>query len=243
MVDSYSWGARAVPGIIVVLPAAVALFTVFPRFSSGVGGICSGTGITLAFLLLVSAMARYFGHRVEPALWARWGGPPTTRFLRWSDRTQTPQWKRLVHRKVFALTGIRLLGPREEPARPKEADALITDACGILTSRLRRDAGADLVAKANMEYGFARNLMGCSGLWWRTSGISTGICLAARMTGIPRATAGAVICALCFAVALFAGFVALPALAKRSADRYAHEFWSVIANKDVPRDGKDAANG
>ena len=230
LINRYFWGARAAPAIIIALPIVVALFTSISGFSSAIGGILAGTAVSAALLLLGGTLARHMGKRIESDLWESWGGPPTTRLLRWADTTRTAEWKRRMHDRVDALVGIQLLSPDDEVERPEDADALIADATGILRSRLRTEQQAGLVTTANIEYGFARNLLGCRGIWLLTSVAGVAICLVANLQGTENSSAGLIMCTLILLVSLATGYVVLPGFTKKVAEQYAGEFWSVVAN-------------
>ena len=97
------------PGIIIILPTVFSIYFAMPEIYSVLRAFLLTLAITSALLFLVGAIVRYKGRKVEPRLFAEWGGTPTTRILRWSDNTHSDQWKEKIHNAIFSLIKIKLL--------------------------------------------------------------------------------------------------------------------------------------
>src|SRR5258708_7351268 len=75
--DTYSRRARLFPGITITLPVSVltvVLITTKPAWWSAVVLVLGASGVSF----LGAQLVRMAGKGKEQALWARWGGAPTT---------------------------------------------------------------------------------------------------------------------------------------------------------------------
>ncbi len=107
---------------------------------------------------LASQLGGDYGKRLEPYLWDKWGGPPTTRFLRHSNNEFNSVTRARVHDKLRAL---RLDVPSRDE---QELDAVAADSCyqSCAHELIRRTRDADrfpLVFKGLVDYGLRRNLL------------------------------------------------------------------------------------
>lgn len=100
------------------------------------------------------------GRQRQPALWGSWGGPPTTRLLRYSDPRIDPITKSRIHAKLRVLcpeAAIPLDGA-EESSDPAGADGAYLAAAEVARVYAREDrATHPNVFRANFRYGFRRN--------------------------------------------------------------------------------------
>ena len=82
--DPYTFKARIQPALLAILPLGILLLVWMPDGSLLTGGLLGiiGTGGGTA---LLAQLGRDQGRRKQPALWMSWGGPPTTRLLRYRD--------------------------------------------------------------------------------------------------------------------------------------------------------------
>ncbi len=241
--DRYVWIARILPGVFVMAPPVIALLFAAPSFEAVFSKMQQWVPVTSAWLLAVGLIARFGGRRIEPSLWRSWGGPPTTRMLRWSDSVHTDQWKQRMHCQIQRLTGMRLLGPEEEKDHPEEADRLINDVCGLLRTQTRDLPSSSLLKKANIEYGLTRNLLGNRWIFMVTSVVAVIISVIdwySRRSG--TALSGLLISIGFLLAAQILGFQVLPQLVRQIADRYAEELWSVVDTVDAT-DRKEQSNG
>src|SRR5690348_12400312 len=93
--DAYSFPARVVPVLVVLLPLLVLLGGAI------VAGTARAIGSTLVLAVLTSVAAqigRDRGKRLEPGLWKSWGGSPTIRRLRYRGNPDEGVVRRLHER-------------------------------------------------------------------------------------------------------------------------------------------------
>lgn len=121
-------------------------------------------GGIIAFVLASGAivlcgLVRGLGKAIEPSLWKKWGGPPTTKLLRWSGSTPRAAQER---RRVLMeqLLSEPLPSEAEEHGDPSAADARYDVAVGVLRDLTRDASRFGLVAEENADYGFRRNCLG-----------------------------------------------------------------------------------
>jgi hypothetical protein len=153
--DSYTRGARLAPAYLVFSPVVVfvvALSLGTSDWWSKLGGALVGCGAPL----IAAEWARSGGRRKQDALWAKWGGPPTTKLLRFSGGGSAVEVGQR-HKDVQHATGIKLPTADEEAADPTTADETYKTAVTSLRARTDKD---NLVLKENTLYGFRRNLWG-----------------------------------------------------------------------------------
>ena len=156
--DQYTLKARIQPAFWTVLPLGILLSMWLPGDSLPAGGllgiISTGGGMTL-----LAQIGRDQGRKKQPALWASWGGSPTTRLLRFRD---SPNKFILSRRraKIENLFGHRLPNEEEEAEDPAGADQQYEAAVSFLLEATRNTSKFPLVFAENINYGFRRNLWG-----------------------------------------------------------------------------------
>ena len=118
LLDRYQIQARIAPTLIVFLPLVLAtlfallgLFGPLPLSLFGFGMIAVAA---LAVLYALSFWVQHLGKEREGELWTGWGGAPTTRVLRWRDRTLAEGKKRRIRDKAQQISGVTLLSEEEE---------------------------------------------------------------------------------------------------------------------------------
>ena len=110
--DSYSLRARWSPVVLVMLPPLLLCFSLIPglpawsKFWPLLG--------TCGLVVLGDQLGRDAGKRLQPSLWASWGGPPTTAGLRHRDASN-PVLLARRHERIAAITG--------RPSRPQPKSA------------------------------------------------------------------------------------------------------------------------
>ncbi|MBN1363547.1 MAG: lipase family protein [Syntrophaceae bacterium] len=151
--NSYERYARVYPAILLVMPLVIACYSITPLIEGPIFTklLANGT-VIIALLVLFSNIVRGFGKKIEPKLWQKWGGPPSTRFLRKDDGKFNSATKEKFYKKVLAETGIDLTNDL--------TDAKIEQAFMLIREVLRRKDKEGLWIKSNQEYGFERNLLG-----------------------------------------------------------------------------------
>jgi hypothetical protein len=146
------------PALLVVAPGIVSVGAWIPSLSwSAVFGVAGALGL----FLWMSQLARDRGKRLEPQLFAKWGGKPTTVMLRYSARQLPEQQKMRYHAFLKrAVHGIKLPSLKEESSNPTKADEAYEAAVAWLLTRTRDKKPFALIFEENMNYGFRRNLLG-----------------------------------------------------------------------------------
>ena len=158
ILDRYTWQARAFPVYLTLSPVILGLAVILPQgLDLPVGGAAAIVFGPLAFL--AGQVGADFGKRLEKPLWKKWGGPPTTRFLRHSNAEFNRVTREQVHTKLRDL-GLNVPSEKDQQADPHAADEY-WEACTEELIRKTRDRSRfPLVFKGLTEYGFRRNLLG-----------------------------------------------------------------------------------
>lgn len=154
--DAYTLRARTAPAVAAALPAVglIGGALVAPSGVPKAGGLLLGV-----ILIVASQLARDAGRRIQPDLWARWGGSPTVQLLRHRS-TNDPTRVQRHHTRLQAIRGERLPSAEEEAADPAWADARYDDAVADLRDLTRERERFPLVFAENVNYGFRRNMLG-----------------------------------------------------------------------------------
>jgi hypothetical protein len=153
--DTYTLFARIGPSVVVASPLL--------SFAA-LSGVLDPTNIIAGFLfsaacILAAELTRDAGKRLEPGLWAGWGGSPTLRRMRF-DSEFPPNQVSDRHRRLEQLLGRRLPDARGEAADPAGADVAYEEAIYALRERTRDRDRFELLFRENVAYGFRRNLLG-----------------------------------------------------------------------------------
>lgn len=154
--DHYSLRARLQPALLTLLPAALAVFAWTgpgEKWTSALWTLFGTAGGTYFLAML----ARNKGKRIEPGLWASWGGSPTTQLLRHSG-IANPMLRERWHKYIAKLLGKPAPTVDEEATDPTKADQFYAAGVKLLIDRTRNTTTYPLVYKENVQYGFCRNL-------------------------------------------------------------------------------------
>src|SRR6266496_1292586 len=158
-IDAYDAKARLAPALVTAAPGAMALGIL--ASTESLGGAQWGAGIcALGLAVLATAIARDRGKALEPRLYAKWGGKPTSVILRNSDTTIDPLLKtryRLNLEKI--VPGFKAPSPQEELRDASAADRRYDMATRFLIERTTDRAKFPKVFAHNCGYGFRRNLL------------------------------------------------------------------------------------
>jgi hypothetical protein len=134
--------------------------------------------------IVLCALVRDAGTRVQARLWQEWGGSPTLRRLRFRDSESPDRVARLHERLEFVL-GLHLPTADEEIADPDAANARYNEAVADLRQLTRTGDAFKVLAAENADYGFRRNLFGLRPFGLAVAGISglTALLLLVLSTG------------------------------------------------------------
>lgn len=156
--DSYSLRARFLPAVLVLAPAVAALAAWLPLESAAWKTLAS-LGALAGSAILLSHLARDLGQRKQQSLFARWGGAPSTRFLRHRDISLNAATRERYHSKLASsVPGIEMPSNRSERAKPEAADAVYASCADWLREKTRDHGRFQLLFEENVSYGFRRNL-------------------------------------------------------------------------------------
>ncbi|MDX2024311.1 MAG: hypothetical protein SF187_28980 [Deltaproteobacteria bacterium] len=188
--DGYSFRARWLPCVLVAAPSVIAMTIWLP---TTVIGVITSVPLLAAVAAAVSHLVRNKGRDLEPRLWARWGGPPTTQVLRkGSERISPKSLQRYREFIAKVISDVRLPTAEEEKARPGAFDDDYKAITRALINKTRDKAAFPLLYAENVTYGFWRNLLAI-----RTAGITSSLLgLAVALTKLvttmrPAVAAGA----------------------------------------------------
>ena len=157
-IDLYNTYARAFPVYITMAPIVMILIAVLPEgFDWKLGGTASIVLLPLSYLC--GQIGGDLGKKRESVLWQKWGGPPTTRFLRHSNCELNPITRNEIHNKLRALR-LHVPSQEEQEQNPTEADIYYEACTKRLIGQTRDNERFPLVFKGLKEYGFRRNLLG-----------------------------------------------------------------------------------
>ncbi len=159
--DRYSYQAEALPTLLVIVPVALFVAAIMPEGMSLRGlALKFSPFVALAALTFVaSQIGADFGRRLEKRLWRKWGGPPTTRFLRHGNREYNQMTRRTIHEHLTGL-GLHVPTTEEEAQDPAFADECYAACVAELRRLTRNQEGHSLVHKRLIDYGFRRNMLG-----------------------------------------------------------------------------------
>ena len=156
--DTYSFRARVLPVYLTLAPVVLLLAAVVPEgLKLPIGGAAALVFAPISFFL--GQVGADFGKRLEKSLWTKWGGPPTTRFLRHGNHEFNEVTRGRVHAKLRQL-GLHVPTHEEQEEDQCTADTNYQSCTEDLIRRTRDTRKFPLVFKGLTEYGFRRNLLG-----------------------------------------------------------------------------------
>ena len=156
--DIYSFRARVLPVYLTLVPGFLLVAALVPGgLQLPLGGAAAVVFVPISFLF--SQIGADFGKRLERELWKKWGGPPTTRFLRHGNTEFNQVTRGRVHEKLRAL-GLHVPTRNEQDENERAADEHYESCTEELIRRTRDTKKFPLVFKGLTEYGFRRNLLG-----------------------------------------------------------------------------------
>src|SRR5262249_16846999 len=136
---------------------------------------------SIAFIILAALpfvairIARAAGRARQGALYAAWGGIPTTAMLRYRDTRINPQTKRIFRERLGRLGASFPIPEEDEEQRdPAGADIKIGAAMDEICKRAKAK-GIKAVHRENINYGAARNAYGLKPFGLATCLISVAI--------------------------------------------------------------------
>ena len=157
--DPYERKARIYPGLIMLIPIVVTVYTIFPdifNLWSSLAALLISFG-TLHFL---ANLARDRGKALETILFEQWGGMPSVQILRYHDKEIPAPAKKRYHKILEQQTAIDSPIENEELSAPSSSEQIYRSWSDYLRGKTRNVDEFPLVFKENVNYGFRRNLLG-----------------------------------------------------------------------------------
>jgi hypothetical protein len=239
--DKYERVARVYPALILTSPAIVAAATTMPTLpSQTITNHAITAAVLLALLYALTHVVRAAGRKIEKSLWDSWGGPPSTRMMLWSNGMMSDQWKENAHAIVASALSLSLHSKKKEAHNLDDAKKLIADAFAHVKTVLDLEKPDGKHQVHNIEYGFARNLLGASFPIGVVVCVLAAVWCAAFLLIEPPSwipVVGALVCAVLGILFWLAKRYWLPGLVKISADRYAEKAWTTFL--EIKGKGKD----
>ena len=166
--DAYDRKARLYPAMIVALPLSV--LTVLLVGTTQWYGAITTLLATCGAHILVIQIVRDRGVAAQERLWDEWGGPPTTKALRWSSAIN-PLMHAHRHESIAKATGKPLPTADEEAADPTAADQRYEIVVAILRQMTRSDDHPRVrneVANALKRRGYPVYCTRGTNIWWHS---------------------------------------------------------------------------
>lgn len=158
-VSPYELRARMLPGMLLVLPIAIAGIAWVP----GLDLLTSLATVATACLFVGYVVGQWMRDRAEPqqsALFESWGGAPTTIVLRWNDLTIPAMQKEQIRSRLLRLQDHPWPTAIEATAAPLHADQCFQSLVGkVLSDARTHQEGYERLNRANAHYGFLRNCL------------------------------------------------------------------------------------
>lgn len=158
--DAYGRKTQIKPAQLTLVPVLVTILAWVPADSRLV---LSVAGLTFVFgvAALMAPLARYLGRRVEPQLYAEWGGKPTSLWMLRSDSNLENQTKERYRKYMEQrVDGWEAPSEADEETDREGALSRYDSAARWLRERTRDGQPFSLVFKENVSYGLRRNAYG-----------------------------------------------------------------------------------
>ena len=239
--DDYERRARFIPAVLALLPALPLLASIKTPLSAYVQFLLGGVGLSAIAAVGLSHAASAFGNRLQARLWPSWPhDAPTHRCLHPDNASVSSQQRKRWYAAIRTVVQLDIEGAAET-GDPHELQTVINDAVQALRNRLWKAPEAERARMHNVEYGFARNLLGLWPVWCSLAVASLLGCWVAHVwCGRPIAWA---IVATVVALALAGLFPALPSYVRRRADYYAESFLEAVVAVSEREAGNVARQG
>lgn len=164
--DKYFITARVYPSIIILIPFL--LFTIYCEIANLQDvfddvlkiKIVGNLTVSIVLLYLLVQVNRFLGKFLfEKKIFKNEMEMPTTNYLLYSNNEFSDDYKNQLRKQITIDFKINLPNPEEENANITNARKRILEAVGLIRQKVKNGR---LLLQHNIEYGFARNLIGGS---------------------------------------------------------------------------------
>ncbi len=154
--DRYDRRARLTPALLVVLPPIFALYVLG---ASALGTYASAFALlpAMGIWYLVANITRSRGRRVEPMLWAAWGGAPAIQAMRYASGITDAHTLARYHKILGKKALLKMPSEEDEKRDPAGAMSIYESALRWLREHTRDEKRFALLKDENIQYGFRRN--------------------------------------------------------------------------------------
>ncbi len=158
--DEYGLNARVKPSLLALLPVIISVFIVIPALYQTIASLF-GLLVACGLITLLAHLSRHRGRKIERMLLDKWGGFPSTIFLRHSDQT-IDKYTKERYKNVLEKNVPDWKAPTEqdENSDHTSADIKYKSAGKWLIAQTRDTKIYNLLFKENISYGFRRNCLG-----------------------------------------------------------------------------------
>jgi uncharacterized protein (DUF1697 family) len=247
--DEYALRARLFPALVAGAAAICAFFVLAPWDKMGLPQIAA-TLASGVLLFALADLARRQGKRIEPGLYEKWGGKPTTVMLRHSDSALDAATKARYLALLAAKIKAQCPSAADEQTKLAECDAFY-ERCGNWLRENTRDAKKfKILFDENVTYGFRRNLFALKYVALGIDTLVVGACAIAFSRGVPfdieHATGAKFMFIGAFAI-IHAGYILFTVTeqsVREAAQQYARQLLlccETMANGALPKRGKEKA--
>jgi hypothetical protein len=152
--DDYERRARLVPGLFLVAPVAL-VGIMFGLRGNATVALIVGSLSTIGAPVALANFVRHRGLAKRQALYASWGGVPTTILLRTGAAARRAKWRSAVS----SVSDVEL-----PPVSEDGHDDVYESAVAVIRSKTRSRQSFGLLYAENKNYGYERNLYGLRAL-------------------------------------------------------------------------------
>ena len=229
--DEYTLKARVFPAFLVLLPLGI-FAGQFVGLKSMLLAACSGFGGTLLLSFVLAQWSREAGKKREAELWGKWGGKPTTVYLRHRTTEVNQVLRTRYRRRLERISpGIILPTVRAEEENPTQADCHYDSAVKVLIAKTRDKDRFSILFQELIDYGFRRNSWGLKPVAIVVSSLSLISSVVFWIIGLNRFYNEVSIACSLLALAIWI-FTIRPEWVRRGAERYTGQLFSCL--DDMP---------
>lgn len=229
-VDAYDLKARYAPGLLLVLPILLTIWTCFnseiKEISNFIGGILSA-----ALVYGLSVIVRGMGQKLELKLKKRWGGFPSTLVVSLGDDTLGQNLKKQYLEAAHKYLKLPIPSLEEQRDNPDKSSRMIEQIFTRIKGVIREKDKHGLWSIALAEYGFVRNLYASRSIWLVCCIIGCGLSgLFLYINFTKLILVGLILNGFLLTGCLLLGWVILPQHTQKVGFRYAENCWESFYN-------------